>query len=55
MLSSPQLAAMFGSASLSLAAMLVLGVSKGILQRQNLRLCPSCGRYVKRRGRCACF
>jgi hypothetical protein len=55
MLSSPQLVAALGSASLSLAAMLVLGVCKGVLQRQNLRLCPSCGRYVKRGSQCRCF
>ena len=41
------------TASTVLAAMLVLGVWKGMLQRPSLRLCPSCGRYVKH-GHCRC-
>jgi len=43
----------FGAASAALAAMLVLGLVKGLLQRPAQRLCPSCGRYVKR-GHCRC-
>jgi hypothetical protein len=42
------------SSSFALAAMLVLGVAKGMLNRTSLRLCPSCGRYI-RNGHCACL
>jgi hypothetical protein len=36
------------------AAMIVLGVSKGLLNRTPLRHCPSCGRYVRLGARCRC-
>ncbi len=38
-----------------LAAMIVLGVSRGMLDRSWLRLCPSCGRYVRAGRRCGCM
>ena len=41
------------SSTFTLAAMLVLGLAKGLLNRVPLRQCPSCGRYVKA-GRCGC-
>ena len=36
-----------------IAGMLLLGLSKGLLSRTPLRLCPSCGRYI-RGGHCGC-
>jgi hypothetical protein len=38
-----------------LAAMIVLGVSRGMLEQSWLRQCPSCGRYVRAGRRCACM
>jgi hypothetical protein len=42
------------SSTCVLAAMIVLGVAKGMLDRSWLRLCPSCGRYVRAGARCGC-
>jgi hypothetical protein len=42
------------SSTCVLAAMIVLGVSKGLLNRTPLRHCPSCGRYVRVGARCGC-
>ena len=42
------------SSTCVLAAMLVLALSKGLLSRPSLRQCPSCGRFVRPNGRCAC-
>jgi len=42
------------SSTCVLAAMLVLGLSKGLLTRMPLRHCPSCGRYVRAGGHCNC-
>jgi hypothetical protein len=50
---SPELLGL-ASSTCVLAAMLVLGLSKGILTRTPLRQCPSCGRYV-RAGHCRCL
>jgi hypothetical protein len=50
---SPELFALATSTCV-LAAMLVVGVAKGMLSRAPLRHCPSCGRYVKPGGRCRC-
>ena len=50
---SPELFAL-ASSTCVLAAMLVLGLAKGLLNRSPLRLCPSCGRYVKPGDRCHC-
>ncbi|HEX3455877.1 MAG TPA: hypothetical protein VHS03_14730 [Gaiellaceae bacterium] len=44
----------FASTTCVLAAMIVLGVSKGVLNRTALRHCPSCGRYVRLGARCGC-
>jgi len=49
---SPELVSL-ASSTCVLAAMLVLGLSKGILIRSPLRHCPSCGRFV-RAGLCRC-
>jgi hypothetical protein len=54
MLQNPTEYLTLASSTCVLAAMLVLGLSKGLLSRTSLRLCPSCGRYVKPNGRCAC-
>lgn len=43
-----------GSSTCALAAMLVLGLSKGLLNRAPLRHCPSCGRYRRPGGHCSC-
>jgi hypothetical protein len=48
---SPELFALASSTS-ALAAMLVLGVAKGLLTRPTLRQCPSCGRYFRAGHRC---
>jgi hypothetical protein len=45
---------MLATSTSVLAAMLVLGLSKGLLTRSSLQYCPSCGRYVKPNRRCAC-
>jgi hypothetical protein len=50
---SPELFAL-ASSTCVLAAMLVLGLTKGLLSRAPLRHCPSCGGYVKAGGRCRC-
>jgi hypothetical protein len=49
----PELFAL-ASSTCVLAAMLVLGLSKGLLTRTPLRHCPSCGRYVRTGGNCNC-
>jgi hypothetical protein len=48
---SPELLTL-ASSTCVLAAMLVLGVSKGLLSRAPLRQCPSCGKYVRNGHRC---
>jgi len=50
---SPELLALASSTTV-LAAMIVLGLSKGLLTRSSLRHCPSCGRYA-RAGHCGCY
>ena len=50
---SPELVAL-ASCTCVLAAMLVLGLSKGLLSRSPLRHCPSCGRYVRAGAHCGC-
>jgi hypothetical protein len=42
------------SSTCVLAAMIVLGVARGMLDRSRLRLCPSSGRYVRAGARCGC-
>lgn len=37
-----------------LAAMLVLGLKKGLLVRSSLHHCASCGRLLRGRERCGC-
>jgi len=54
MLQNPTELLTLASSTCVLAAMLILGVAKGLLSRTSMRLCPSCGRYVKSNGRCAC-
>jgi len=38
----------------ALAAMLMLGLKKGLLVRASLRHCASCGRLVRTGERCGC-
>jgi hypothetical protein len=49
----PELFAL-ASSTCVLAAMLVLGLSKGLFTRAPLRHCPSCGRYKRAREHCNC-
>jgi len=49
---SPELFALATSTCV-LAAMIVLGVSKGLLSKAPLRHCPSCGRYFRAGHRCS--
>jgi hypothetical protein len=42
------------SAGCVAAAMIMLGLGKGLLIRRAHRLCPSCGRYVKPGSFCRC-
>jgi hypothetical protein len=37
-----------------LAAMIVLGFAKGMLDRVSVRSCPSCGHQIRAGGRCGC-
>jgi len=52
-LMTPELGAL-ASSTFVLAAMIVLGLSKGLLTKASLRQCPSCGRYVRAGGHCRC-
>jgi hypothetical protein len=53
-LPTPELLGLMSSTCV-LAAMIVLALSKSMLTRSWLRLCPSCGRYVRAGGRCGCM
>jgi hypothetical protein len=49
----PDVIAPFASTLVVACGMIVLGLNTRLLQRQG-RTCPSCGRWIRRAGRCPC-